>query len=186
MSSNDPDLNIISDKRKIQLEEAILIFLLFLSLVGVGISHYSPPDGYWYWILMIFVFGLFSILIGWLQSKQTDTDVKKLLFEQTFHWGSCMLVVAALFTLLHSDHITSDSTGLIMLLILSLATFLDGQRVGWRFSLIGFFLGISAIISSHMDNPMLLEILLAIAIVASTLMWDEWIKKLKEKLQGSN
>jgi cobalamin synthase len=186
MSTDDPNLNFISTKRKFQLEEGILIFLLFLSLVGVGISHYSPPDGYGYWIAMIFVFGLFSILIGWLQSKQTDADVRKLLIEQSFHWGSCMLVVAALFTLLHTDHITSDSTGLIMLLILSLATFLDGQRVGWRFSLIGFFLGISAVISAHMSNPMLIEILLAIAIVASTLMWDEWFAKLKEKLLGGN
>ena len=73
-----------------------------------------------------------------------------------------------------------------MLLILSLATFLDGQRVGWRFSLIGFFLGISAIISAHMSNPMLIEIPLAIAIVASTFMWEEWFDKLKEKLQGGN
>ena len=181
MNTNSNE-GMISEKRKFQIEEGILIFLLLLSLIGIGITHFSPADGYWYWIIMIFVFAIFAIAIGWLQSKQKDISFNKLLFEQAFHWGSCMLVVGAMFTLLHSDHLTSHNTGLIILLILSLATFLDGQRVGWRFSLVGLFLGISSIIVSHFNHFMWLEIVLVILIVYGTIMWEsKWHKYLEQK-----
>ena len=39
---------IITDKKKFQLEEAVLILLLVLSLVGVGITDFSPADGFGY------------------------------------------------------------------------------------------------------------------------------------------
>lgn len=180
MNTTNSEHEIISEKRKFQVEEGILIFLLFLSLLGIAITHFSPPDGYWYWIIMIFVFAFCAIVIGWLQSKQKEIGFKKLLYEQAFHWGGCMLVVGAMFTLLHSDHLTSDNTGLIILLILSLGTFLDGQRVGWRFSLVGLFLGVSAIIVSHFNHFMWLEIVLAILIVYGTVMWEiKWHKYLE-------
>ncbi len=174
MNDANSENQLISEKRKFQLEEGILIFLLILSLVGIGITNFSPSDGYWYWIAMILVFAVSAIIIGWFQSKQKERSFKKLLLEQFFHWGSCMLVVGAMFTLLHSQHLSSDNAGLIILLLLSLATFLDGQRVGWRFSVVGLFLGVSAIIASHFAQFMWIEILLAIFLVAVTILWEAW------------
>ncbi len=176
MNDTNPEQN-ISEKRKFQFEEGILIFLLFMSLIGIGITHFSPSDGYWYWLAMIVVFAISAILLGWVRCKQHGGDIKKLLLEQFFHWGSSMLVVGAMFTLLHSEHLTSDNTGMIILLLLSLATFLDGQRVGWRFSVVGLFLGISAIIVSHFKQFIWIEILLAIFLVAMTLLWENWRSK---------
>ena len=46
----------ISEKRKFQVEEGILIFLLILSLTGIAITDFSPDDGYGYWIIMVFVY----------------------------------------------------------------------------------------------------------------------------------
>lgn len=182
MNTTNSDEGIMSKKIKFQVEEGILIFLLLLSLLGIGITHFSPADGYWYWIIMIIVFAIFAIAIGWLQSKQNEISFKNLLYEQAFHWGSCMLVVGAMFTLLHSDHLTSHNTGLIILLILSLATFLDGQRVGWRFSLVGLFLGISAILVSHFKHFMWMEAALVILIVYGTVMWESrWHKYLEPR-----
>jgi hypothetical protein len=172
IEASDPTL--ITEKRKFQLEEAILILLLILSLVGIGITDFSPSDGYWYWIAMIVVFCLAAIFIGWMQSKQHFKDFKKLFFEQLFHWCSSMLVVGAAFSLLHSGHLRPDSTGLVILLILSLATFLDGLRVGWRFSMNGLFLGVSAVIVGYVQRFMWIEILLAVGIVGFTFLVDYW------------
>lgn len=181
MSDTNSNNQSISEKRKFQLEEGILIFLLLLSLIGIGITSFSPAEGYWYWIAMIFVFAVSAVVIGWFQSKRKERNFKKLLLEQFFHWGSCMLVVGAMFTLLHSQHLGTNNTGLIILLLLSLATFLDGQRVGWRFSVVGLFLGVSAIIASHFEQFMWIEILLAIFLVAITIMWETWWNRRQEK-----
>lgn len=160
------------DKLKFEVEEGILIFLLLLSLVGVGVTDYAPEDGYWYWIIMIFVFALSSMLMGWIQSKKKSGDFKRLLFEQSVHWGSSLMVVFGAFTILHAGKLTPENTGLVILLILSLSTFLDGLRVGWRFSLTGLFLGVSAIIAAHFQNFMWIELLLAAVIVGSTIAWE--------------
>lgn len=168
----------ISEKRKFQIEEAILILLLILSLLGIGITDFSPDDGYGYWLLMVIVFGLFAILIAWLQSKQHDVDnFTQILKEQFMHWSTSLLIVGGAFLLQKSGQLDEISASLVILLILSLATILDGIRIGWRFSLVGLFLGISAIVVAYFENFMLIDALIAIAIIALTIMWEIWITK---------
>ncbi|MGR9072320.1 MAG: hypothetical protein ACU833_04555 [Gammaproteobacteria bacterium] len=167
---NSEEESTLSEKRKFQLEEGILIVLLILSLVGIGITDFSPAESYWYWIIMIFVFGLFAILLGWLESKKQARNFKKLFLEQSLHWGSSMLIVGGVFLLLHSGKLDSENSGLVILLILALATILDGLRVGWRFSMTGLFLGISAVIAGHFEQSMWIHLLLAIVIVLFTIL----------------
>lgn len=177
MITGEPESSLITDKRKFQLEEAILILLLILSLIGIGITDYSPADGYWYWIIMIGIFCIAAIFIGWMQSKRHFKDFKKLFLEQIFHWSSSMLIVGAVFSLLHAGRLNSTSAGLVIMLIVSLATFLDGLRVGWRFSMNGLFLGVSAVVVGYVQRFMWIEILLAVGIVAFTFLVEYWRKR---------
>jgi hypothetical protein len=180
MNAEAPDPLPISEKRKFQFEEAVLILLLILSLVGNGISNFSPADGYWYWMAMIVVFCLAAILIGWLQSKHHFRDFKKLFMEQLFHWGVSMVAVGEAFFLLHAGQLTMVNTALVIMLILSLATILDGLRVGWRFSMNGVFLGASAMISAYVLSPMWIEVPLALGIVALTVLVEYWRERRSE------
>ncbi len=166
---------LINERRKFQIEEAILVLLLILSLVGIGINDYSPADGYGYWIMMVFVFALFAIIIGWLQSKHRTDDFKSILLEQSIHWTTSLLVVAGAFLVQKAEG--NSDTGLVTLLILSLATVLDGLRVGWRFSLVGVFLGASAVIAAYTKHFFWIELLIAIFIVMATILWEIWIEK---------
>lgn len=169
--------NLPTPQRRFHFEEAILVLLLILSLVGIGITDFSPADGLGYWIIMVFVFGLFAMLIGWLQSKHDVDDLKKILREQSLHWLTSLLIVGAAFLVQKSGRIDPDSAGLVILLILALSTILDGLRVGWRFSLVGLFLGVSAIIAAYMEPFIWVEILIAISIVLVTVLWEYWMGK---------
>lgn len=166
---------LINEKRKFQIEEAILVLLLILSLIGIGITDFSPADGYGYWIIMVFVFALFAIIIGWLQSKHRSDDFKIILREQSIHWATSLLVVGGAF-LVQKDEGKTD-IGLVTLLILSLATVLDGLRVGWRFSLVGLFLGVSAVIAAYTEHFFWIELLIAVFIVLATVLWELWIER---------
>jgi hypothetical protein len=167
----------LTAKSRFQIEEAILILLLILSLVGIGITDYSPSDGYGYWLIMVVVFAVFGILIGWLQSKHRAEDFKLILREQSLHWSTSLLVVGGIFLIHQSGRIAEDDAGLIILLILSLATMLDGLRVGWRFSLVGLFLCISAIIAAYTQHFLWIELLIAIIIVGGTIFFEYWLEK---------
>ena len=154
----------ISEKRKFQVEEAILILLLIFSLIGTAISDYSPDDGYGYWLGMVVVFAIFAIIIAWLQSKHKDGEFKEIVKEQCLHWLTTMLVVAGAFLLRNAGQ-------------LSLATILDGLRIGWRFSLVGLFLGSASIIRGYYEPFLAIDIIIAVIIVIASFLWEYWMNK---------
>jgi hypothetical protein len=162
----------ISKKRKIQVEEAILVFLLILSLLGITITDFSADDGYGYWIIMVFVFAFFAIFIAWLQSKHKPGEFKEIVKEQSLHWSTSLLVVGGAFLLQKSGQLTPTSAGLVILLLLSLATILDGLRIGWRFSLVGLFLGASSVIGAFYEQFIWIDIVFAVVIVIATFIWE--------------
>ncbi|CAA9890887.1 conserved membrane hypothetical protein [Candidatus Methylobacter favarea] len=168
---------IIIPKKRFHIEEALLILLLILSLVGIGITDFSPSDGYGYWIIMMFVFALSAIIIGWRQSKHRSVDFKKILREQSIHWFTSLMIVGGAFLIQKSGRIQTDDIGLVILLILSLSTILDGLRVGWRFSLVGIFLGVSAVIAVYTEHFLWIELLIALLIVLATIVWEVWQAK---------
>lgn len=174
--------SLVTVKRRFHIEEAILIVLLILSLVGMGITDFSPADGFAYWLIMVLVFAVFAIVIGWLQSKQRADDFKTVLREQAIHWGTSLLVVGGAFLVEKSSRITPEDAGLVILLILSLATMLDGLRVGWHFSLVGLFLGCSAVIAAYTEHFLWIELLIAIVIVVLTILWEFWREKRMQAL----
>ncbi len=169
----------ISENRKFQVEEAILILLLILSLAGVAITDYSPDDGYGYWLGMVFVFGMFAILIAWLQSKHKDGDFKAIVKHQSAHWATTLLVVIGGFLLQKSGHLSPQAASFVILLLLSLATMLDGLRIGWRFSLVGLYLGSSSVFGAFYNPHLWIDTLFAILIVAGTFAWEYWTEKRK-------
>ncbi|MCK5829081.1 MAG: hypothetical protein KAH20_02140 [Methylococcales bacterium] len=170
----------LSEKRKFHIEDAILIFLLILSVTGVAIMDYSTDDGYGYWIIMVFVFALFAILIAWLQSKSQDGDFIKIVKEQSMHWLMSLIVVGGAFLLQKSGQLTAETASLVILLLLSLATMLDGLRIGWRFCLVGLYLGSSSIIRAFYDPFIWIDSIIAITIVVSAFLWEYLMNKRKE------
>jgi len=161
-------------KRRFYVEEAILILLLTLTLVGVWITDYSPVDGYGYWMIMVFVFALLAMTMAWQQSRHRMTDFKKIIREQSLHWFTSLLVVEGVFSLQKSEHLTQEDAGLVIMMILAQSTILDGLRVGWRFSLVGIFLGLSAIIAANTHHFFWIELIIAIFIVAVTILIEVW------------
>ena len=161
-------------KRGSRIAEGVLILLILLSLIGVGITDFSPTDGYWYWMFMIVIFGLISIAMGFFESKKMSGNVvKKVISVQAIHWLGSMLTVFAVFLMLQAGRLDYENTGLVILLILALATFIDGVHLGWRFCMAGLFLGTTAVIAAFLEEFMWMALLLAIVIILFTLYWEK-------------
>ena len=155
------------------LDEAVLIFLLLLSVAGAVITDFSPQDAYLYWLVMIPVFGLGAMIAGWAQVKR-EGRVRGYSFGELFkiqllHWSGGLCTVIGVFVLRHMRFLDETAAALVILLILGLATFLDGIRIGWRFSLIGVYLGISAILVAYLEQFLAPVVLLAILLIVYTI-----------------
>jgi hypothetical protein len=174
IDSNEPP------PRRIGLEEAIFVVLVILSLIGIRITDFSPHDGYGYWLLMVFVFATLSIFVGWLQSRQDKLDISNMIKSQASHWLHTLIVVGAAFLLNKSDQLSETSASLVILLILALSTMLDGYRIGWQFSLLGFFLAGCAIVVAYIERFMLACVVLGVLVVLGSFFWNYWAYKQTE------
>jgi hypothetical protein len=67
--------------------------------------------------------------------------LKKEIIRQILHGLGGLVAVLIIYSFYHSGRITPEATGLVVLLILALTTYLDGIRLGWHFSFAGFFSG---------------------------------------------
>lgn len=163
--------------RHFNLEEGVFILLVILSLLGIVITDFNQDDGYAYWTIMVVVFGMLSIFVSWLQAKTSDNDFGEIVKEQGRHWLHTLIVVGAASLIIKSGHLSEISASLVILLILGLATMLDGMRIGWEFTLVGFFLVICATIVAYVEQFIFACVGLGLLIVAGTFLWGHWLNR---------
>jgi len=157
------------------MDQVILVTLILLALLGMAITNFSPADAHIYWLIMTLVFALAAMITGW--QRATDKHEKiKLVTSQLFHWGGTLIAVMVVYAFLHSGQIQNETVSLMILLILSLSTFLDGFHVGWHFSLLGILLAISTVIVSYLDEYIWLIAIIAMAFIAIAFVWNKYVR----------
>jgi hypothetical protein len=127
--------------------------------------------------MMVVVFAVLAIAISWFQAQKGVSNFGAIVKEQTLHWLSSLIVVGGVFLLQLAGRFDEPTASLIVLLVLSLATMLDGIRIGWQFSVVGFFQGACAIIIAYTNEFMLLSSFLAAFIIAVSIIWEIRIHK---------
>jgi len=155
------------------IEEIILLIVLLLSLLGMGITDFSPLESHRYWTLMIIVFAFASIGLGWSRNEYEKEHFKKLIIGQFIHWGATLITVSGVYLLLQAGRLNYESTGLIIELILGLSLFLDGRHLGWRVSLLGTLVGIVAIIAAYIEEYIWIILLLSLCGSIVTYYWEK-------------
>ena len=130
------------------IEEIVLLIILILSLIGIGITDISPLESHRYWRVMIFLFAFASIALGWSREEYKGKIFRELVIRQLIHWGATLIAVSGIYFLLQAGRLNYESAGLVIEIILGLSLFLDGRNLGWRYSLLGILVGITAVIAA--------------------------------------
>ncbi len=89
---------LLTSKRLV--EEIVLFIVLTLSLIGMGITDFSPLESHRYWTLMIILFAFASIGLGWSKEEYQGKIVKELIVRQFIHWGATLVTVSGVYLLL--------------------------------------------------------------------------------------
>ena len=161
-------------KRKTLVEDIILLVLLALCLLGMAITNFSPARSYRYWLTMTAVFWIGGMIIVW--SKKPEHRIRTVLLVQTIHWFATAIAVIGVFVLLNTGRLTYETTGLVLLLVLGLAVFLDGYRISWRLSLLGIMLGVSSILAALIEQYIWIVMFGAVLIVLIIVLWERYGK----------
>jgi hypothetical protein len=77
-----------------------------------------------------------------------------------------LVAVNLVYFLLHSGRLDSENTGLVILLILALATFLAGLRLDWRLCILGVLLGGTLILATYLEEFLWVVLMVVVAAAA--------------------
>ncbi|MGR9000090.1 MAG: hypothetical protein ACU88J_13730 [Gammaproteobacteria bacterium] len=130
----------------------VLIGLMSLSIVGVGYTDAAQRASHWYWLAMVPVFFITCLFIEWKAARETGISARSIVIKQVQHWLGLLAAVYLTFFLRDFGRLDNESTGLILLLVFALTTFLAGVTMGWLFRLLGVFLGLSLFFVAYVEN----------------------------------
>jgi len=158
----------------------IMILLMLLDIVGIAITDFAPLYSHWYWLAMVVVTGIACITMEWARAREKGLGIAAILKNEGLIWLSVLFAVNTVYFLLHAGRLDSENTGLIILLILALATFLAGLRLGWRLCLLGGLLWGALIMATYLEE--FLWIVLMVVLAATAVLY--YVAKHKSAPEG--
>jgi len=157
-------------KRLFGIYEIILSVLILLSIIGIGITDFSPEDSHRYWFAMVPVFAGACLILEWSRARGKGQKWTTIVRTQLLLWLGLLLAVRLTYLLLQTGRLDNENTGLVILLLLALTTFFAGIHLGWRLFIVGIFLGVALIGAAYLEEFVWMFLILAIVVVAIFLL----------------
>lgn len=162
-------------KQVLKVDAVLFIGIIFLALLGVGITNYRVDNAYSYWSYMLVFLALMTTAWGsWRSKKLGLLHGGKLLYQQAILWGSALVAVAVIYRLLEAGRINVDTTGLLVLLMLTFATFVDGMLVSWKLYVVGVLLLLTLLMAAYVGQFLWIILLAAVVLIALVLIFVVW------------
>jgi uncharacterized membrane protein HdeD (DUF308 family) len=157
-------------KRLFGIYEIILSVLILLSIIGIGITDFSPEDSHRYWFAMVPIFAGACLILEWSRARGKGQKWTTIVRTQLLLWLGLLLAVRLTYLLLQTGRLDNENTGLVILLLLALTTFFAGIHLGWRLFIVGIFLGVALIGAAYLEEFVWMFLILAIVVVAIFLL----------------
>ena len=148
--------------------EIIFLALITLSVIGVAITDFSPRLSTYYWFVMLPVFAVGCLIIEWSHARNRGAGSFNILGRQLLIWIGALLSIGLVYALLSNGRLDYENTGLIILLLLALATYSAGVIVDYRLCLLGISLGLTLLLMSYLEEYIWVMLILgSVGIVVS-------------------
>ncbi len=142
-----------------------LSILLGCSFIGVAITNISPASSHTYWLAMVPVFFLASLVTEWPHVHNGKYLWKTVVWNHSLQWLALLAAIQMVFIIQQIGRLNNETTGLILLLLFALSTFIAGIRMGWVFRLAGLFLAVSLLVLAYLERYLWALLLVAIFIL---------------------
>jgi len=158
-----------------------MILLGLLALVGIGMTDFSPQLSHWYWLAMVLVTGIACVVMEWSRGREKGLTGMVIIKHEVVTWLGVLVAVNLVYFLLHSGRLDSENTGLVILLILALATFLAGLRLNWRLCILGVLLGGTLILAAYLEEFLWIVLMVVVAAAAGIYLFARYNTKVDQR-----
>lgn len=135
-----------------------------LSCIGVAYTSISHQTLYGYWEFLAVVTGLACVVMGWSSACEHAERIR-LVRTQALHWGAFLVAMNILLLPSVQNLLTSPGTGLAMLLLLALGTFVAGVHLSADIAFLGIAMALSAPAIAWLKISSLLLVLILLGVV---------------------
>jgi hypothetical protein len=148
------------------------IAVLALTLLGAaytGVLH-QPLIGYWEFLAV--VTGLVCVTTGWLHIHDPKPRFR-MVWTQALHWLAFLVAMNIVLLPDVQAMLNAPATGLTLLMLLALGTFVAGVHVSWHICALGIAMALFVPAIAWLTESSLFLVLAAVALigVAMTFWW---------------
>lgn len=164
-SSKTDNKSIEATLSYIYINEAIFISLIVLCFLGEILTEFSERTGLFYWMLMVPIFLISSLVSEKAKELKTGHKTESLIKYLLIYWGSAFIAVLLVFLIWHGNTIKPESGALFIHIILAHTMLLIGIKLGWRFYLVGIFLFATAAETIMLEGAFAIGLAIMIPII---------------------
>ena len=148
--------------------------VLVLTLVGVAYTSFTKRPTTAYWEFLVPVTGALCIWSGWRSAREKKEEFR-LIWTQVAHWLAFFAAMNLLLLPSVQDMVNADATGLAILLLLALGTFVAGVHIlAWEVCILGVVMALFVPAIAWIEEAALIVLLALIVLIgAGTMFW--WI-----------
>jgi hypothetical protein len=147
--------------------------ILILTLAGVAYTSFSKNPIVAYWEFLAPVIGIACVFNGWRHAPDKEARVR-LIWTQALHWLAFLAAMNLILLPTVQNMLNSNATGLAILLLLALGTFVAGVHIrAWEICLLGLVMALCVPAIAWLEESALILLLGAIALlgIGGTIWW---------------
>jgi hypothetical protein len=118
------------------LKELPYIAVLALTILGVAYTSMSRQPLIGYWVFLAVATGLVCVTTGWLHIHDPKARFR-MVWTQALHWLAFLIAMKIVLMPEAQRMLNAPATGLALLMLLALGTFVAGVHVSWQVSVLG-------------------------------------------------
>ncbi len=146
----------------------VLCGMLFLALVGMGLTQAMQKGAWEYWAFVVIVYAGLGLWRSTGKAKLEGRPVKKLIARELAHWLILLVFMGVVLLLERKEIINRDSASYVALMFLALSCCLAGVHFDWILIIVGVVLTVMTVALATLEQyTVVLWVIMVAAVVAA-------------------
>ncbi len=147
--------------------------VLILTLFGIAYTSFSKRPFILYWMFLALVVCVVCVWTGWRRASDRDARAR-LIWTQVLHWLAFLAAMNLLLLNTVQSMLNADATGLAILMLLALGTFIAGvHMLAWEICVLGVVMAFFVPAIAWIEELALLLLMVAVVLagIGLTFWW---------------
>jgi hypothetical protein len=158
LGHKEEGLHLQNRAARLALKELPYIAALLLTILGVAYTSVSNQPLITYWEFLAVFMGIVCVTTGWLHAHDRAARLR-MLWTQAFHWVAFLVAMNIVLLPSVQAMLNAPATGLTLLMLLALGTFVAGVHIAWQICVLGIIMAIAVPVIAWLTQSVLFLLL---------------------------